>query len=309
MYTLNAANPTKRTHIIVYQSAHCTVRDSYLYGSTTEDTGAPHYGIEDFGTADTLVENNIIQRRTTPLISDGETGSVFGYNFSINDQYNVAAFMQASNYSHEGGNGMVLHEGNQAVGLKGDIVHGTSNLLTFFRNYSLGWETGKTAETYPAVMYAYQRYWHFIGNVLGTVGYHTVYADTVADARAIYGLGLAGSVIAQDPVVATTLMRWGNYDVVNATVQWNSAEVPSGIANYPNAVPANHNLPPSFYLSARPTWFRSAPWPGIGPDVTTGSDPSGHAANNPAKNCYLNVMNGPPDGTGGPLTFNASACY
>ena len=29
----------------------------------------------------------------------------------------------------------------------------------------------------------------------------------------------------------------------------------------------------------------------------------GHANANPAMNCYLNIMNGPPDGTGGVLSL------
>jgi len=51
------------------------------------------------------------------------------------------------------------------------------------------------------------------------------------------------------------------------------------------------------------------PWPGIGPDITGGlSNAFGHAYNNPAKNCYENVMHG-TDGTGSPLAFSAASCY
>lgn len=69
-------------------------------------------------------------------------------------------------------------------------------------------------------------------------------------------------------------------------------------------------LPPSFYLSAKPTWWGSAHWPPIGPDITGGLPQSfGYAYNNPAKNCYENVMSG-TDSTGAPfLHFNAAACY
>ncbi len=72
-------------------------------------------------------------------------------------------------------------------------------------------------------------------------------------------------------------------------------------------------IPASFYLSSKPSWWTSAiPWPAIGPDVTGGTGPGGHAsltASNPAQNCYLNVMGGVEGGAGGPLSFNASTCY
>ena len=35
----------------------------------------------------------------------------------------------------------------------------------------------------------------------------------------------------------------------------------------------------------------------------------GHVYLTPAANCYLNIMHGPADGTGGFLTFNANNCY
>jgi hypothetical protein len=68
-------------------------------------------------------------------------------------------------------------------------------------------------------------------------------------------------------------------------------------------------LPPSFYLSEKPSWFGSVPFPPIGPDVTGGlSNAFGHAYAIPARVCYEQVMGG-TDGTGSPLTFNAAACY
>lgn len=72
-------------------------------------------------------------------------------------------------------------------------------------------------------------------------------------------------------------------------------------------------LPASFYLTSQPSWWPSTiAWPSVGPDVTGGSGPGGHVASttaaNPAQSCYTSVMSG-TDGTGSPLSFNASACY
>ena len=107
-----------------------------------------------------------------------------------------------------------------------------------------------------------------------------------------------------DPRVKTTLFRWGNYDVVNAAVVWNAAEVPSTLTPFGNPVPGNQTLPASLYLAGKPAWWGSVPWPAIGPDVTGGQDPTGHAYKLPARLCYDATPK-----TGGILNFNAAACY
>jgi hypothetical protein len=114
-------------------------------------------------------------------------------------------------------------------------------------------------------------------------------------------------------------MRWGNYDTVNAAVRFLNIEVPSDFSDasgnpslFVNAVPANHNLPDSFYLNSKPSWWPvSKPWPAIGPDVTGGniSGVGGHAYTIPAQDCYSSVMGGPADGRGSALNFNADTCY
>lgn len=93
----------------------------------------------------------------------------------------------------------------------------------------------------------------------------------------------------------------------------------------------------SFLYSSKPAFFGAIPWPAIGPDVTggnlgicsggtyaasyatssgqcagggtLGTAFAGHANANPAAACYLNTMTGPPDGSGGVLTFNPPSCY
>lgn len=156
----------------------------------------------------------------------------------------------------------------------------------------------------------------------------------------------AGGPLPIDPVVGTTGMLWGNWDAFHGSTQWNSSEVPSGISVYPNPVPTScasgGSCPPSFYLPSRPSWWSSSiPFPAIGPDVSNGnvgqcsgtlntpgefagvaattnaqckgtsltSAWSGHINAIPAMNCYLSVMGGPPDGTGGALTFDPANCY
>jgi MYXO-CTERM domain-containing protein len=116
----------------------------------------------------------------------------------------------------------------------------------------------------------------------------------------------------------------------------------SNAPTYPGLSHPSTTMPPSFYYGSRPAWWSSAiPFPAIGPDVTGGNVGQctgtlntsgqyggvpatssaqctgtgmavawdGHVNAIPAMNCFLNVMGGPPDGTGGVLTFDADNCY
>jgi len=303
--------PTPVACVGLFHVDHVTVRDSYFYGSRNYSVGSTTYGVDLFGTADNLIENNIFQHRTSPFVANGDQGSVIAYNYSIDDYYSPSTcgspcgWMQASQYSHEGGNGMILQEGNEGIGIKGDIIHGTSNLFTFFRNYMHGWEPGKTAETNPVNLYAYNRYWNFIGNVLGEPGYHNAYEAN--SQTSIWRFGRSYNTVPSDPFAASTIMRWGNYDIVTGT-KFNTAEVPSNLSPYGNPVPSSQSLPASFYLSAKPSWWGSMPWPAIGPDVSGGdvTNLGGHVFKIPARRCYEST----PKNSSGILTnFNPAACY
>jgi hypothetical protein len=147
-----------------------------------------------------------------------------------------------------------------------------------------------------------------------------------------------------DPKVMPTMMRWGNYDVVTAAVKWDTTEASPAAIPYVNAnftasyfSSLAHTPPASAYYAAKPAWWPAAKaFPAIGPDVTSGNlgTCSGgtyagaqatsagqctggtlstawasHVTSIPAQDCYLNVMHGPPDGTGAVLSFDASQCY
>ena len=245
-------------------------------------------------------------------------GNVIAYNFSIND-YEIASadFLYGSATDHNEGNEYDLLEGNNGASVSADLFHGTGGMNTLFRNYYTGWETGKLNNLIPIRLDSYKRYYNVIGNVLGTEGITTHYQTAAPYGYgSVYALGggnTEGTVtIPSDPMVASTIMRWGNYDVVSDSSRWEASEVPSGISKYANPVPSSRVLPSSLYLSAKPAWWSSGtPFPATGPDVTGGNIAGlgGHAFQIPACNCYLNTMGGPADGSGDPLTFNAGNCY
>jgi hypothetical protein len=305
-----------RNHVWLYQSTHVTIRDSYFFDTKAQESES--YGVEHFQASDNLVENNIFQKIATPMLSDGGNGSVFGYNFSINDFYDVDGWAQGSAYHHGPGNSYFLWEGNDGFGLMADNVHGTAHFIVAFRNRFIGYEQGKYAQTVPIHIYAANRFFSVIGNVLGTDSYHTVYSAQAGGSssncdKAIYGIGWGGNCgngsLPNDPVAVSTLMRWGNYDTVNDATRFQSGEVPTS-GQYSNAVPGSQTLPASFYLTSKPTFFGSVAWPAIGPDVTGGSESGvgGHNVKIPARRCFETVMGGSfSDSTA--RTFDASACY
>jgi len=213
--------------------------------------------------------------------------------------------------AHDSGTGMSLYEGNAGNQFGMDTTHGSGSLATVFRNHFTGTEPNRTSNTVALYVMAFNRRVNIVGNVLGTSGYHTVYEDSRTPSgtpgspnQSIYLLGYSSTgeqqPLGYDPLIVSSLLRWGNYDYATNQTRWSPAEIPAD-----NAVPATQTLPPSLFLSAKPSWWGTIPWPAIGPDVTGGQDPSGHAHRIPARVCYDSSPKN-PDGT---LVFNATNCY
>jgi hypothetical protein len=352
---------SNRDHIWFYQTKNVTVRDSYFFG--TQNITSESYGIEDLLSSDYLIENNIFQQVAAPLIGAGGSGGVMGYNFWVNNLYQpgtTPTWNEATFMSHDAGNEFKLMEGNEGTSMNMDDIHGMGGIDTFFRNQVSG--RGYNGATSPATLttnntnafYIYfgWRGENIIGNVLGYGGYFTIYqTDTTVSGgqtqcnASIYALGWGWSNCQvdsggpqTDPLVESTLLRWGNYDTVTGAVRWcgnssdpgwsttcgSTSEIPTSGVSYisGNSVPSSTTLPDSFYLSGQPSWWQfpnasaPSPFPAIGPDVTGGtvtagnSSLGGHAYPIPAANCYYNVMGGSADGSGGVLTtFDADTCY
>jgi hypothetical protein len=347
-----------RDHVFLYQSLNDVIRDSYFFQS--QEHASQSYGIEINESSALLLENNIFQQVTNPVIFIQGSGSVVGYNYSVNEGFSNEN-AQTSDAGHNAGNGMNLWEGNNFFGIWADIVWGSSSTTTFFRNMLRGWQAKKTNYTMPVSLSSWNRVFNVVGNVLGQPSHATTYesystsssggvnAEGAAN-TSIYVLGWSGNGSPAgcktppvcDPIVRSTLMRWGNYDVVTSGVQWNPTEASPAARPYVNAnftypyfASLAHTLPPSLYYSSVPSWWPATKaWPPVGPDVLSGnlgicsgtyagaqatasgqcaggswdSAWAAHANSTPAQDCYLNVMGGPPDGTGPVLSFDASAC-
>jgi len=346
----------KRGHVMWMQAGFDQIRDSYFYQS--QDHASQSYVIEFESASANLVENNIFQQVTNPMMFGSGSGNVMGYNYSVNDLFANPNYLFGPFSVHNAGSEMNLWEGNNFLSIEADDAFGSSAQQTYFRNQLRGWQSGAVLSTWAIMNRSNNRIWNVIGNVLGQPGYHRQYEAKATSSgsgtgganedTSIYSLGwgntgAACSPISCDQLVATTMMRWGNWDAVNNAARWDSAEaspaaVPYAKANFTASYFSSqaHTLPASLYYSSKPSWWPTATnWPPIGPDVSTGnlgtcsgiysgaqatnsnqcsggtltSSWASHATSIPAQDCYLSTMNGPPDGSGSVLSFDASQCY
>jgi hypothetical protein len=363
-----------RNQVWIVQSPSAVVRDSYFYQA--QGYNSQSYAIEFELSSRSLIENNIFQQTTAPIMFGQGTGNVIGYNYVIDNVFGgpTGTFMMLSYSGHNAANNMNLWEGNNLDGINCDSIHGSSVLNTYFRNMVIGWQMGKLYSTYPISLEPWCRGFNVVGNVMGQPGYHSNYESYATAYNAgvnsgdaanvsIYDLGWTGWTTAAwpgiggcgapwaasppagacDPVVRPTLMRWGNWDTVTNGVKWNSTEASPAAVAYVNANFTSayfdslaDTLPASLYYASKPSWWPSTKaWPPVGPDVsganlgtcsgtysgaqgtaagqctggTLSSAWGAHATSIPAQDCFLNVMQGPPDGSGNVLNFDASLCY
>jgi hypothetical protein len=321
---VRSINP-RNHHVTLMGAPNNTIRDSFFYGnqSPLEES----YGVDLYFSGDALVENNIFQRMATPQICEYGWGTVFAYNYSIDNRFGDSSntWAQFAGDTHRVGCMYFLWEGNDGSGVSGEHYHGSSSLNVLFRNRYNGAQPGKDTMTVPVYLNAYARFWSVVGNVLGDSSWANTYQmvggvnpqNPYTCNKSVFALGWGGNCDdggsehpPNDPRVGQTTLRWGNWDTVTGTSRFVASEVPSGLGKYANPVPSTQTLPASLYLAGKPSWWGSMPWPAIGPDVTGGdvSNVAGHAYRIPARKCFEDVMRG----TFGDTTakaFNANNCY
>jgi hypothetical protein len=259
-------------HVQLTKCFRCEVLGSVIHHAHVYDPGANAYGISvENQTTDTLIENNIVYTLNVGIVgASSGPGNVIAYNYmdrmyerAYPDAPWLMADLSANHCAHPF---MNLWEGNMISQISGDDIHGSSSHQTFFRNYVDRQHEGlvHTGNLIDVVFAASNRFMNMVGNVLGRPGDDTlagaVYdqeSGNCLDTVAVYKLGYpsdCGIDTITDPQVKATLLRHGNFDYLGNTTLWDP-----GISE--------RNLPASMYLSAKPDYFGSTPWPPIGPDV------------------------------------------
>ena len=312
-------------HIYLLNSFRSTIQNSYFYGANASASQNTNYTITQLIGSSDLIENNILHHNVIPYAPDDPTiGNVIAYNY-VDDAYYPASGFQP----HQSGDLYNLFEANNMGTFFSDNIHGTHFFNTLYRNHfdAHNHNPGGVTADGGIVLWGRNRFFNLLGNVFGASQY-TQYQLLLADSgNTVYQLGDKGNcsncgALADDSNVNRTLMRWGNWDNVTSTndtgtndstgTRFVGSEVPRGITNFPNAVPASQSLPASLYLADRPSaWWKVGStipaWPPIGPDVSGGDAPNtatyptgGHAYKIPARLAFESLTNDPAYPTSSP---------
>jgi len=242
-----------------------TIRSSKFHEPVPAKASADSvYGIwlNKFNSAN-AIENNQIYHFVTGFILNGATsGNVIAYNYITALNKASAPTWQLGALKFHGAHPIMnLIEGNLSDGrYSGDNVWGSSSQNTLFRNRNT-LTPGKTGATWDFDFHRLAQYHNFVGNIIGESGVETTYElnnVTVSGQKAIYRFGYAGDgdkdASGNDPAVAATALQHGNWDSATNGIVWNGSD--------------DRTLPPSLYLTAKPSWWGTMQWPCIGPDVS-----------------------------------------
>jgi hypothetical protein len=274
------------------ESFRSELRDFYSHDASYPRPGGGAYAIAlDWASTEILIENGISIRANKVMVARAAgAGSVVGYNYMDMGLIDSSEGWQeiGLNASHFTGPHHILFEGNYGHNADSDNTHGSSDYMTYFRNWLRGVRapfvnpgTRHTVDDYAqgngpgraAGPMSYSYWFTFIGNVMGAQGkmsgwqYQNARLNTTF---AIWGSGWGdGSFWNIDPQMFNMsfpghIIRNGNWDWVTSSQKWDDA---------PFAIPN------SLYLTSKPAFFGANPWPWVDPS-------NGTTHTLPAKYCY-----------------------
>lgn len=340
------SNYTDGDHVEDYWGYRDEIRDSYFSNAFLHEPGTHDSCLQiALKTSGTLIENNIMERMHQSVILEwGAAGNVIAYNYTTGEFDSGATNVVIGGINFHGAHPQFnLLEGNVLTSIYADSVWGTSSDTTVYRNWVVGSNmictpysgrgsvscaSGNGHQGFQAARAIQLSYLatriNLIGNVIGSSQMQSVlgYSSPLSQSASIeypalrsydavaYGISFGYGEASDDGTgsgcaggsgpchaagTSATDLLTGNFNNITNAVAWLTGTAAS--------------LPPSFYLTSKPSWWGSMAFPATGPDVSGGSGPAGHSYGNPARNCYLNIMKGTDGGAGSPLTFNANTCY
>jgi len=261
--------------IAIDASFRCIVRDSYVHSTQTPSPGGGGYGFSfSWYSADNLLENNISWNMNKVMVMRASGGgNVIAYNYMEDGwiDYSTGWVETGINASHMTCPHYELFEGNQSFNFDGDNTWGNAVYITVFRNHF----TGKRRSIAPLALTDAQnaraiglmeghKWYSFVGNVLGTANQNPFPSTRYVldapfpwtdDPIGMWRLGYNPEnwSALPDPNVIGSVIREGNFDYATNLVRW---------------VNGPQGLPPSLYLSSKPAFFGSNPWPWVDPTGT-----------------------------------------
>lgn len=259
-------------------SYRCVVRDSYVHHATDQNSGGQAYGIViASGTSNSLIENNIARHHSKPIVSEASGGgNVIAYNYVDEAAVTRTPLWQQNGIddSHNAFTHHDLIEGNWTPNLGSGTTHGNSGWHTHFRNYASGINSSRavTQNLRAVGMDGWTHFHAYVANVLGGGTAYEATPSNPATGAPIYQLGRnpanCGFTCWDNGYSAAHIYRDANWDNVTNAVVWASD---AGA------------IPPSLYLTSKPTFFGPYAWPWVEP---TASSPSSRVMTLPAKARY-----------------------
>ena len=234
---------TQKYHISISRSLNLEIRECYIHDALSKGDGGQGYGtsLSTYATA-ILVEDNIFNElRHSMIVQLGVNGCVFGYNYAqrnySDDGWDKSYISVHGHYPY-----MNLFEGN-IVGMVGiaDYWGAAGPGNTLFRNRVIGTDKHEEFGIYRGIMVDdYSHLQNIIGNELTGAQTQITFDGTTDSAQ-----GTSEAVIVH-----------GNN--VHGDIEWDPAF-------------ADHVLPNSFYLSSKPAFYGTTPWPSLGGDMEPGT--------------------------------------
>lgn len=136
-------------HVKIKYSAHIEISGCYFYNANEKGNGGWGYGVDlSASTTNCLVENNIFRKlRHAMIVQDGANCNVFGYNYSIDQEWwGDYGNGGIDDYPDGSGADLCIHgdypysnlfEGNSVVKIWADAAHGDNGPYnTLFRNHT-----------------------------------------------------------------------------------------------------------------------------------------------------------------------------
>jgi hypothetical protein len=245
-----------RSHIGIWGGLGNEIRDSYFeYGH--QYVGGMGYGVNLVDRAtDNLIENSIFDYLQGKLMTAvGDCGNVYAYNYCrvSMDENGPGTEMHADMSAHGHHAYLNLFEGNSTNKAAVDRYWGSNSSYIFLRNIMVcPDEYSNSYTSRPVFIEKNNPYMSFVGNIL--------HHDNSIVNRTVWFILKEPDDWSDTNLTVNTLIRHGNFDYVSENVFWE-----------PDI--ANHNIPNSYYLGAKPDFFTNAPWgdtpwPIIGPDIS-----------------------------------------
>lgn len=273
----------------------CTLRDSYIHETYNVTPGGAGYGLTvDFGSADNLIENNIVWNYNKMMVAPGSGGgNVYSYNYMDDAwiSYHPNFVESGIEASHGSTPHFALFEGNLTFSFGTDPTHGNNIFMTWLRNVATlhrsAWpplnayrvQNSTQSDCVPPPGYsdkceAYSDWANRVGAIIVFGDYYYSYVgNVIGSLDTPMAPQMKGKFVYDSPVneevaiweVGYGLIRDGKEVVDQNVVATLYRDANYDIANNDVVPPeaAGKAIPKSLYLCGKPAFFGHLEWPWV----------------------------------------------